>query len=165
LSILAGIETVAGVINVADILREPRVAACYFGAEDYTADLGGVRRADSIEVLWPRSRVAAHAAHAGVLSLDQVVTDLHDEEGFRVDAQMGRSLGYRGKLCIHPAQVTWANESFMPSPAEVDRARRLVAAYERAVAGGQAAFAFEGQMIDEPLARRARAVIAAAEAT
>jgi citrate lyase subunit beta / citryl-CoA lyase len=162
LSILAGIETVAGVINVAEIAHEPRVAACYFGAEDYTADLGGVRRADSLEVLWPRSRVAAHAAHAGILSLDQVVTDLRDEDGFRLDAQLGRALGYRGKLCIHPTQVTWANESFSPSAAEVDRARQLVDAYERAVAGGQAAIAFEGQMIDEPLARRARAIIAAA---
>jgi citrate lyase subunit beta / citryl-CoA lyase len=164
LSILAGIETVAGVINVAEILREPRVAACYFGAEDYTADLGGVRRADSLEVLWPRSRVAAHAAHAGVLSADQVVTDLGDEAAFRQDAQLGRSLGFRGKLCIHPTQVAWANESFSPSAAEVERARRLIDAFDRASAEGHGAISFEGQMVDEPLARRARAVIAAAEA-
>jgi citrate lyase subunit beta / citryl-CoA lyase len=164
LSILAGIETVAGVINVAEILHEPRVAACYFGAEDYTADLGGVRRADNLEVLWPRSRVAAHAAHAGVLSADQVVTDLHDEDAFRSDAQVGRSLGFRGKLCIHPTQVAWANESFSPSAAEVERARRLVDAFDRASAEGRGAISFEGQMVDEPLARRARAVIAAAEA-
>ena len=162
-SILAGIETVAGVINVAEILHEPRVAACYFGAEDYTADLGGVRRGDSLEVLWPRSRVAAHAAHAGVLSADQVVTDLRDEDAFRVDAQLGRSLGYRGKLCIHPTQVALANESFSPSAAEVERARRLIDAFDRASADGHGAISFEGQMVDEPLARRARAVIAAAE--
>jgi citrate lyase subunit beta/citryl-CoA lyase len=162
LSILAGIETVAGVINVAEILREPRVAACYFGAEDYTADLGGVRRADSLEVLWPRSRVAAFAAHAGVLALDQVVTELRDEDVFRLDAQLGRSLGYRGKLCIHPTQVAWANESFSPSPNEVDRARRLIEAFDRASAAGHGTIAFEGQMVDEPLARRARAIIAGA---
>ena len=164
LSILAGIETVAGVINVAEILHEPRVTACYFGAEDYTADLGGVRRADSLEVLWPRSRVAAHAAHAGVLSADQVVTDLRDEDAFRLDAQLGRSLGYRGKLCIHPSQVAWANESFSPSAAEVERARRLIDAFDEAAAEGHGAISFEGQMVDEPLARRARAIIAAAEA-
>jgi citrate lyase subunit beta / citryl-CoA lyase len=163
LSILAGIETVAGVINGAEILHEPRVAACYFGAEDYTADLGGVRRADSLEVLWPRSRVAAHAAHAGVLSADQVVTDLRDEAAFRLDAQLGRSLGYRGKLCIHPTQVALANESFSPSAAEVERARRLIDAFDRASAEGHGAISFEGQMVDEPLARRARAIIAAAE--
>ena len=163
LSILAGIETVAGVINVAEILHEPRVAACYFGAEDYTADLGGVRRADSLEVLWPRSRVAAHAAHAGVLSADQVVTDLRDEDAFRLDAQLGRSLGYRGKLCIHPTQVALANESFSPSTAEVERARRLIDAFDRASAEGHGAISFEGQMVDEPLARRAHAVVASAQ--
>ena len=163
LSILVGIETVAGVINVREILHEPRVAACYFGAEDYTADLGGIRRADSLEVLWPRSQVAAHAAHAGVLSMDQVVTELGDEAAFRVDAQMGRSLGYRGKLCIHPTQVAWANESFSPSTEEVARARRLIEAFDAATALGRGAVAFEGQMIDEPLARRARAIIGTAD--
>ena len=163
LSILVGIETVAGVINVGEILHEPRVAACYFGAEDYTADLGGIRRDDSLEVLWPRSQVAAHAAHAGVLSMDQVVTGLTDEAAFRLDAQMGRSLGYRGKLCIHPTQVAWANETFPASAQEVERARRLVEAFDAATALGHGTFAFEGQMIDEPLARRARAVIATAE--
>jgi citrate lyase subunit beta/citryl-CoA lyase len=163
LSILAGIETVAGVIEVGEILREPRVAACYFGAEDYTADLGGVRRADSLEVLWPRARVAAYAARWGVLALDQVVTELRDEDVFRRDADMGRSLGFRGKLCIHPAQVEWANTSFAPSPTELDRARRIVEAFDAATAAGRGSIAFEGQMIDEPLARRARAVLAAAD--
>jgi citrate lyase subunit beta/citryl-CoA lyase len=162
-SILAGIETVAGVIDVGEIVREARVTACYFGAEDYTADLGGVRRADSLEVLWPRAQVAAHAARWGVLALDQVVTELRDEAVFRLDAEMGRSLGFRGKLCIHPAQVAWAHSSFAPSAAEVERARRIVEAFDAAVAAGAGSIAFEGQMIDEPLARRARAVLAAAE--
>jgi citrate lyase subunit beta/citryl-CoA lyase len=162
-SILAGIETVAGVIDVGEIVREARVTACYFGAEDYTADLGGVRRADSLEVLWPRAQVAAHAARWGVLALDQVVTELRDEAAFRRDAEMGRSLGFRGKLCIHPAQVAWAHSSFAPSAAELDRARRIVEAFDAAVAAGAGSIAFEGQMIDEPLARRARAVLAAAE--
>ena len=163
LSILAGVETVAGVIEVGEILHDARVAACYFGAEDYTADLGGVRRADSLEVLWPRSRVAAHAARAGVLALDQVVTELRDENVFRADAEMGRSLGFRGKLCIHPAQVPWANASFAPSPAELERARRIIEVFDEAIAAGRGSLAFEGQMIDEPLARRARAVLASAD--
>jgi citrate lyase subunit beta/citryl-CoA lyase len=59
--------------------------------------------------------------------------------------------------------VTLANRAFSPSPEELDRARRLLAAYEDAMARGEAAIAFEGQMVDEPLARHARAVIAAAE--
>ena len=161
-SVLAGIETVAGVVNAAEVLGHERVTACYFGAEDYTADLGGVRRADNLEVRWPRSRVAALARLHGAWAFDQVVTALNDRDAFTADASLGRALGYRGKLCIHPTQVAWANEAFSPSADELDRARRLLAAYDEAVTNGRAAIAFEGQMIDEPLAQRARALIAAA---
>ena len=89
---------------------------------------------------------------------------MRDEDAFRLDAQLGRSLGYRGKLCIHPTQVALANESFSPSASEVERARRLINAFDKASAEGHGAISFEGQMVDEPLARRARAVIAAAQA-
>ncbi len=164
LHVLAGIESAAGVDRVRDLLVPP-VAVAYFGAEDYVADLGGVRTSGSAEVLYARSRVALAARLAGVPAVDQVVTRLDAEDHFLTDAAEGRALGYRGKLCIHPAQVALAHRAFTPSPEEVDRARRLVAAYEEAVAGGHAANAFEGQMVDEPLARHAPPGIAAAEAT
>jgi citrate lyase subunit beta/citryl-CoA lyase len=162
LHVLAGIESAAGVERVREVLVPP-VAVAYFGAEDYVADLGGVRTLASTEVLYARSRVALAARLAGVPAVDQVVTRLDAEDHFLTDAAEGRALGYRGKLCIHPAQVALAHRAFTPSGEEVDRARRLIAAYEEAVAGGHAAIAFEGQMVDEPLARHARAVIAAAQ--
>jgi citrate lyase subunit beta/citryl-CoA lyase len=162
LHVLAGIESAAGVDRVRELLVPP-VAVAYFGAEDYVADLGGVRTLGSTEVLYARSRVALAARLAGVPAVDQVVTRLDAEDHFLTDAAEGRALGYRGKLCIHPAQVALAHRAFSPSEEEVDRARRLIAAYEEAVAGGHAAIAFEGQMVDEPLARHARAVIAAAQ--
>jgi citrate lyase subunit beta/citryl-CoA lyase len=162
LHVLAGIESAAGVDRVRELLVPP-VAVAYFGAEDYVADLGGVRTLGSTEVLYARSRVALAARLAGVPAVDQVVTRLDAEDHFLTDAAEGRALGYRGKLCIHPAQVALAHRAFTPSEEDVDRARRLIAAYEEAVAGGHAAIAFEGQMVDEPLARHARAVIAAAQ--
>lgn len=161
LPILAGIETVPGVVRAEEVLAAPGVAAGYFGAEDYVLDLGGIRTEASTETLYARSRVAIAARMAGVPVLDQVVTSLSDEALFAADAAVGRSLGYRGKLCIHPAQVAWANAAFSPSDAELDRARRLLEAYEAAVAEGRASISFEGQMVDEPLARQARAVLAA----
>jgi citrate lyase subunit beta/citryl-CoA lyase len=121
-----------------------------------------VRTLGSREVLYARSRVALAARLADMPAVDQVVTHLDAEDHFLSDAAEGRALGYRGKLCIHPAQVALAHRAFTPSPEELDRARRLVTAYDDAVAGGHAAIAFEGQMVDEPLARHARAVIAAA---
>jgi citrate lyase subunit beta/citryl-CoA lyase len=162
LHVLAGIETVLGVERVAELLRPP-VTTAYFGAEDYVADLGGVRTEDNTEVLYARSRVALAARIAGVHALDQVVTGFDDDERFLTDAAQGRALGYRGKLCIHPAQVPLANRAFSPSPEEIERARRLLAAYDEASARGVSAIAFEGQMVDEPLARQARAVLTSAD--
>jgi citrate lyase subunit beta/citryl-CoA lyase len=165
LSIFAGVETALGVTHADALFAHPGVDAAYFGAEDYVADLGGVRTDDNLEVLYARSRVALAARVAGVYVLDQVVTRLDDEGRFRRDAAQGRALGYRGKLCIHPSQVKLANETFSSSPEEVARAERLLAAYDEAVSRGEAAIAFEGQMVDEPLARQARTVLASADPT
>lgn len=162
MAIVAGFETVMGVEHCGEALGE-RVIACYFGAEDYIADLGGVRTASSTEVLFPRSRVAIAARLAGSAALDQIVTDYRNDERLRVDAALGRSLGYSGKMCIHPAQVPLVNAAFSPTEAEIERAQRLIAAYEQALAHGRGAVAFEGQMIDEPLVRQAWAVLARAD--
>jgi len=162
LGVMAGLETVAGVEYAAEVLRPPVIAA-YFGAEDYVVDLGGVRTPDNTEVHYARSRVAVACRLAGVLALDQVVVRLRDEEVFTADARQGRALGYKGKLCIHPAQVPWANRVFTPSPEEVDRARRMLALYTETQRTGAGAVSFEGQMVDEPLARQARALLAAAD--
>jgi citrate lyase subunit beta / citryl-CoA lyase len=162
--IVAGIETARGVADARILLGHPRIVACYFGAEDFTADMGGVRRDDNLEVLFPRAQVALAARLAGVPALDIVVAAFKDEDRFRREAAEARALGFAGKLCIHPSQVPVANEAFVPGADEVDRARRVLAAYDAAVAEGRAAIAFEGQMVDEPLARRARAVLYAAGA-
>jgi citrate lyase subunit beta/citryl-CoA lyase len=108
--------------------------------------------------------VVLAARLTGVVALDQIVAALDDEGRFVADAEQGRALGYAGKLCIHPGQVGLANRVFSPSPQEVERARRLLAVYEEAMARGEAAVAFDGQMVDEPMARQARALLAAADA-
>ncbi len=162
LTVFAGVETALGVGRVDELLSPP-VAAVYFGAEDFIADMGGVRTEEGTEVLYARSRVALAARVAGVHAVDQIVAAFDDDERFRADARQGRAIGYGGKLCIHPAQVPLANEAFSPSADDVDRAQRLLAAYDEAQRAGHAAIAFEGQMVDEPMARRARAIVAAAE--
>jgi citrate lyase subunit beta/citryl-CoA lyase len=144
-------------------LAHPRVVAGYFGAEDFIADMGGVRTASNDEVATARSMVALAGRLAGVPVLDQVVTDFRDLDRFSSECASARALGYAGKLCIHPGQVTVANEGFVPSADEVARARALLAAYEEASARGVAAIDFEGQMVDEPLAAQARRVIALAD--
>lgn len=159
LPILAGLETGAGVWNAREIMEVPEVAWAYFGAEDYTTDLGGKRTPGNLEVLYARSQVALAARLTGVSALDIVVTALNDPDAFRADAEQGRALGYSGKLCIHPAQVALAHECFGPTEADLTRARRLLDAAAEAAARGHGAFSFEGQMVDEPMLAKARALL------
>jgi citrate lyase subunit beta/citryl-CoA lyase len=157
--LVAGIESARGVATVETILGEAAPAAAYFGAEDYIADLGGRRTAGGEEVLYARSRVALAARLAGVPAIDQVVVDFRDDERFRRDAEAGRAIGYRGKLCIHPSQVAIANAVFGAGLEEVERARALLAAWEEGAARGVAAVEFEGAMVDGPALRMARETI------
>jgi citrate lyase subunit beta / citryl-CoA lyase len=153
--LVAGLETALGVAD-ARVLLSHGVSAVYFGAEDYIADIGGRRTRAGAEVLYARSRVALAAHLAGLPALDQVVTDLADDEHFLADAGGGRDLGYQGKLCIHPRQVALAHQVFTPTPAELAHAREVVVAGQAGVA------VVDGQMADEVHVRMARAVLARA---
>ena len=157
--IIAGIETVRGVADARAVLRPP-VIGCYFGAEDYIADLGGVRTPGNHEVAVPRSLVAMAARLAGIPALDMVTLDFGDDDRFVAEAREARALGYAGKLCIHPTQVGLAATAFHPTPDELDWGRRLLAAFDEA--GGHT-IAFEGLMVDEVVAARARSLVAAAD--
>jgi citrate lyase subunit beta/citryl-CoA lyase len=158
MEIVAGLESARGVANADEILAAAPAAA-YFGAEDYIADLGGRRTPAGDEVLFARSKVALAARLAGVPSLDQVVVDFRDEPLFERDAEAGRAIGYRGKLCIHPTQVAIANRVFGAGPEEVDRARAVLAAWKEGAARGVAAVEFDGAMVDGPALRMARDTI------
>ena len=162
LRVLSGIETALGVADARVLLAHPIVMAAYFGAEDFIEDMGGVRTRGGEEVAYARSQVALAARLAGVASMDQVVTDFSDDVRFREESIVARAMGYDGKLCIHPCQVAIANGAFMPSAEEIAYAQRLLAAFDQASASGVAAIDFEGQMVDEPLAARARRTLARA---
>jgi citrate lyase subunit beta/citryl-CoA lyase len=154
--VLAGLETAAGVAD-ARLLAASGPDAVYFGAEDYIADLGGRRTTDGAEVLFARSTVCLAARLAGIPALDQVVVEVRDDDRFLHDAQLGRSLGYTGKLCVHPAQVALAHRVFSPSPEELAHARAVL----EAGAGGVGVV--DGHMIDEVHVRLARQVLERAD--
>ncbi len=162
LGVLGGVETALGVANARDLLAHPVVDAAYFGAEDFVADMGGVRRPDNMEVLYARSQTVLAGRLAEVPMLDQIVADFRDDDRCGRECEEARAMGYAGKICIHPAQVAIANNSFTPSAEEVDRARRMLEAYAEATEAGVASIAFEGQMVDEPVAVQARRVLALA---
>jgi citrate lyase subunit beta/citryl-CoA lyase len=162
ISIIAGIESIRGVLDCVAIAAMAKVVAVYFGAEDFAADMGGRRTREADEVLYARSRVVLAAKAARVTAVDQAVVEVRDDDQFRRDAARGRDLGYDGKICLLPRQVELANEAFGPSEAEIDYARRLIAAYESAKSTGRGAIDFEGKMVDEPVLKHAQLILAAA---
>ena len=105
-------------------------------------------------MLYARSQVCLAAHLAGIPAIDQVVTDLADTEGFLADAHAGRNLGYQGKMCIHPRQVTLAHQVFTPTEAELAHAHQVLAA------GTAGVGVVDGQMIDDVHVRMARATLA-----
>lgn len=151
-AVIAGVETARGVAAARELLARD-LAAAYFGAEDYLADLGGRRTAGGQEVLYARSEVVLAARLCGVPVIDQAVLAVHDEQAFAADARTGRSLGYDGKICLHPQQVAQANRIFAPSPEEAAHARAVLAA------AGAGVGMVDGEMVDEAHVKMAAAVL------
>lgn len=164
LPVVAIVETAEGLRRVHELAESPPVAALVLGAVDLGLSLGLEPRPDGLELLVPRSTLVLASAVAGLRGpVDQAWVDVRDERGLERDCLLGRSLGLRGKACIHPAQVPVVNEAFAPSEDELRRAREVVAAYDRAAAEGKGAVALDGEMIDRPVVERARLVLADAK--
>jgi len=162
--LIAIVETAQGLRLAYETACHVRVAALVLGAVDLGLELGLEPRADGQEVLLARSKLVLDSAAARIRApFDLVHVDVRDAAGLEAECRLARSLGFRGKACIHPAQVEIANAVFTPSAEELERARRVVEAYERGVADGRGVVALDGEMIDLPVVERARQVLADAK--
>lgn len=149
------VETVQGVRRCASIAEaSPRVAALAFGGLDLSAETGGEPNWDAL--LWPRTQMVHACAAAGLLALDQPYIDFANAAGLEEECIRTRSLGFTGKLAIHPAQIDIIRRGYAPTAEQVARARKIVAAYD-AVNGNVANV--DGQMIDVPIYRSAQRVL------
>jgi citrate lyase subunit beta/citryl-CoA lyase len=159
------LESPRAILRAAEIAAaDAPVAALLFGAEDLTAELGVPRTIDGEELVVARGVVVLAAAAVGAEPIDAVFTNLDDLEALRRDAERARAAGFRGKMAVHPKQVAVINEVFTPSPADVDRAQRVVEAFERALAAGEGVTRMGDQMIELPVVERARRTLAIAAA-
>lgn len=142
----------------------PRLAAITVGSEDLALATG--MQPDAEALMYPKQKAIFAARAAGIQPLGFLgtVADFRDLDAFRTTIRRSRRLGFTGASVIHPGQVAILNEEFSPQPEELDRARRMIAAYETAIREGRGAATFEGKMIDVPVVRRAEAVIARADA-
>ncbi|MEH0111365.1 CoA ester lyase [Tersicoccus sp. MR15.9] len=161
--VIALIETAAGVFAVADIAAEPNVIGLMWGAEDLVASLGGTssRTADGryrAVATQARSMTLLAAGAHGKAAIDAVYTAIADTEGLTAECQDAAATGFAAKACIHPSQVATVRAAFAPSDEEVADARELLAEAEHR----PGAFSWRGAMIDEPILRHARALVARA---
>lgn len=156
-------ETPRGILQAEAIAEaDADIPAILLGAEDLTARLAIPRTLEGEELIFARSKVVLTAALVGADAIDAVFTNIADLAGLRRDCERARALGLRGKISIHPAHVPVINEVFAPSAAEVERARRVIEAFNIARASGEGVTTLDHEMIERPVVERARRVIALA---
>ncbi len=161
LPIIAIVETAEGLRGAYELAASPSVVGLILGAVDLGVALGLEPRPDGQELLYARSSVVVDSAAAGLRGpIDRVWLDVRDPTGLIGDCALARSLGFRGKACVHPDQVEIVNVAFSPSDRELDRARDVVAAFEQAEREGVGVIALDGEMIDLPVVEHARLLIA-----
>jgi len=158
-------ESAGALLRAASFVSLPaRVVGLTWGAEDLAADIGaaGNKTADGeyeLTFALARSFCLLAAAAAGVAAFDTIDTDLRDAAAIERRARASRRQGFAGKLAIHPAQVAPIHAAFSPTPEEIERAERVIAAFRAAPGAG--AVAFEGGMLDKPHLRQAERILAA----
>jgi citrate lyase subunit beta / citryl-CoA lyase len=159
------LESALGIENAFAIAKgSDKIVALTIGLEDYTADLGVVKTATGAESLYARQRVVNAAHAAGVQAIDSVFGDVGDMDGLRAWGLTSRALGFEGMGCVHPLQIAVIHEAFAPSAAEIERARRIVAAYNEAQQNGLGVVSLGSKMIDPPVVQRALKLMARAQA-
>lgn len=159
------VESALGAIRAYEIATVSKsICALTIGLEDYTADIGTQRTDEGRESFWARCQVVNAARAAGVQPIDTVYSDVSNMEGLRASVLEAKGLGFDGKGCIHPRQIQVIHEAFAPAPAELEKAQKIVAAFEEAQAKGLGAVSLGSKMIDPPVVKRAVRVVELARA-
>jgi (3S)-malyl-CoA thioesterase len=164
LPIWAMMETPRGVLNALAIAGAPGMEGFVLGTNDLAKELGcgtGQGRGPMMTAL---QTCLLGARAAGIACVDGVYNAFRDEAGLRAECEEGRDLGMDGKTLIHPLQIAAANEIFAPSADAVTLARRQIAAFDEALAKGEAVAVVDGKIVENLHVATARATIARAEA-
>jgi citrate lyase subunit beta/citryl-CoA lyase len=159
------LESALGIENAFAIAKASEaIVALTIGLEDYTSDLGVVKTSTGAESLYARQRIVNAAHAAGLQAIDSVFGDVGNMEALRTWALNSRSLGFEGMGCVHPLQIPVIHAAFAPTTAEVERARKIVTAYNEAQEKGLGVVSLGSKMIDPPVVQRALKLMARAQA-
>ena len=161
---MALVETADAYFRVREIAKAtPRLVAISLGAEDFALAVGMQPIGETLQAPKQTMIIAARAAGIIPLGFMGTVADFGDLDAFRQVVRRSRTFGFAAATVIHPSQIAILNEEYGVSPAALDRARRMIAAYDDAMARGVGAVTFEGKMIDVPVVEREKALIRQAE--
>ena len=150
------IESALGVEKSYEIATaSPNIVALAIGLEDFTADLGVKRTFEAKESLYARTRIVNACKAARIQPIDSVFSDVSDMDGLRKNVEISKSLGFEGMGCIHPRQINIIHEAFKPSAEEVEKAKRIVEAFNEAEKNGLGVVSLGSKMIDPPVVKRA----------
>ena len=160
----AMMETAAGTLNAAEIAAHPRLTGMVMGTNDLARELGSRFRADRLPMQAGLGLCLLAAKAHGRVIVDGVYNAFKDDDGLRAECVQGRDMGFDGKTLIHPAQLEIANAAFAPSDADIDLARRQIAAFEAAKAAGQGVAVVDGKIVENLHIVTALATLEKAEA-
>ncbi|MCT8330631.1 HpcH/HpaI aldolase/citrate lyase family protein [Albidovulum sediminis] len=160
----AMMETPLGVLNAAGIAAHPRLQGMVMGTNDLAKELSARVQPGRAELMTALQHCLLAARARGLAIVDGVFNAFKDEAGLAAECEQGRNLGFDGKTLIHPAQIEIANRIFAPSEAEIDLARRQIAAFEAAATAGQGVAVVDGRIVENLHVATAREVLARAEA-
>ncbi len=150
------IESALGVLNAYSICTAAEnVAAVAIGLEDFTADLGVKRTNEGTESLFARSMIVLAAKAAGIQAIDSVFSDIDDMEAMKNNVLASKAMGFNGMGIIHPRQIKVVHEFFGPDAAEIEKAKKIVLAFDDATAKGLGVVSLGSKMIDPPVVKRA----------
>ncbi|MCZ7610778.1 MAG: aldolase/citrate lyase family protein [Ignavibacterium sp.] len=150
------IESALGVIKAYEIASASKnICALAIGLEDYTADIGTQRTNEGRESIFARQMLVNTAKAAGIQAIDTVFSDVSDMEALRQSVLEAKSLGFEGKGCIHPRQIPVVHEAFAPTSEEIEKAKKIVFAFEEAEKKGLGVVSLGSKMIDPPVVKRA----------
>ncbi len=165
IELIVAIESAQALLRCEEISRaSTRLCALMLGGEDFAFDLGVQRSREGQELAYARGVIAIFARAAGLVALDTPWPDIDDIDGLTAEAERAKAVGFSGKYVIHPSHIEHVHRIFSPSEADVASARKLLAAWDDALAKGEGAVQLDGRMVDRPIAERARRVIEQAEA-
>ncbi len=160
----AMMETCAGMLNAAEIAAHSRLKGMVMGTNDLAKELNSRFRADRLPMQAGLGLCLLAARAYGLTIVDGVYNAFKDEDGLKAECDQGRDMGFDGKTLIHPAQLDIANAAFAPSEAEIDLARRQIAAFDEVTAKGGGVAVVDGKIVENLHIVTAKATLAKAEA-